>query len=158
MPSRVDLYNGMKQLLLSAGAKTVLRGFYDPVRNTDTVPGEYPICAIAEMEPEQIIPHGSSNAVHEFKGAMIVQAWMNVGASSRTAWQEMEDAWARVDKLHDDIVTELGQYFAGDRTDGNGLSNTTVVKPKSCEYHYWFEGSDEFVGFWMRVDYNMNFA
>lgn len=149
MPSRADIYVLAKKLLLAAGVKTVYRGFFYPER--ELAPGTlFPVAGVAEQQAETITP-GATNW-HKFSGELLIQLWLNTGDVFGT---QGDTAWGQMDELHDNVVQSFGGYFAGDR--GGVASQTTVFKPKSCDFLYWYQNLP-FIGADFKVDYEMNFA
>jgi hypothetical protein len=164
VPSRIDLYLGMKALLQAAGMKTVQRGiFYPEEGQPGTLP---PLAAYYESPriPQRIEP---GNYGYQLTGQILVDLWFNSGDPFGKVSDKGDACWKEIDDMHDAIIQRFATYFGAERgsqfsnPDGTvfGFSNTTVVKPMTFEPFYWYtRNKTGYYGAEFKFEYSMAFA
>ena len=147
MPARNDIYTITKQLLLDAGATTVLRGYWWP--GSETMPGgTFPIAAVFESRQENIT---NANLGFEIDGELGVQLWAESGTPGGILGAD-DSGWKVIDDLHDAFLRKFAGAF-----DQAYLSNTTQIYPTAFEPLYWYTESPHLCGVF-RIFYRMGFA
>lgn len=154
MPSRVDAYNFISQLMLASGIVTMQRGYHFP-EEASYPDSAYPLAAYAEEAAEQCNPQGNYAYLTEWDAS--VQLWVCTGETAPSGMGAGSGGWDMMDNLHDAILDSFARYFAGD---GGPAPQTVVVVPTRFEPWYWYrsEKAPNVIASEMTLHVNVNMA